>query len=323
VFFSVPILLIWFDFVCEPSAMDCDAQTVPQEYLINSLRRNLETSEKTIDTLRTAHLLDIRDVKRACGAEMTRAMKGAKAEQSERDAIHGKKILKLLNELQELRQPKGPAEERAIQAEMKVARLEVRLKKQTEEAVKYRNMETLEELKERVRIAEEDWNFAQDRCNILQTNMDDARKRMTTVEASLTKHTHELEEMAVKLHMANVLVNHLKLERKREGKGEIFVEDGRVLFRCFICMEVRFLVFRLFSFVDPRAPTVIRRSHRSCQREARPQGPTPSLRALPAGMRVAASSQAPPVPRPAVGIRHPHLRGDMQEPVGVDSQGEV
>ena len=226
--------------------------TFPKEFHIRKLRGSLEIAEKLIENLRTNNLLDIREVKRVCNAEMTKAVKQAvkvlKIEQSEKDTNYGKKILKLQSELQELRQPKSPADERAMQAELKMVRLEAKLKKQSEQTEKYRLMaesvreeldgESIEELKERLKSAELDWDFAQDRCNILQTNMDDARKRLTEAEDGVRTRTHELENMSCKLYMANALANTLRQERKRDGKGDIFVEDGRVLFRCEMCLEV-------------------------------------------------------------------------------------
>jgi chromosome segregation ATPase len=312
--------------------------TFPKDYHVRKLRGSVEIAEKLIENLRTNNLLDIREVKRVCNAEMTKAVKQAvkvlKIEQSEKDTNYGKKILKLQSELQELRQPKSPADERAMQAELKMVRLEAKLKKQSEQTEKYRLMaesvreeldgESIEELKERLKSAELDWDFAQDRCNILQTNMDDARKRLTEAEDGVRTRTHELENMSCKLYMANALANTLRQERKRDGKGDIFVEDGRVLFRCEMCLEVDiFLIISKIYSTNPDFPTAERGSHPSRESQARSQRPSPSLRALSDGLWDASSSEALPVLRPAVGFRLPCLGGGVQEPVGAGLQAEI
>jgi hypothetical protein len=151
-------------------------------------------------------------------------------------------------ELAEERRPKDAADERARKAEGKIVRLEQQLAKQTQEANKYRSMvddfvedlngDLVETLQDRVRIAEEDRQLGWERCNILQRNTDAAIKEKLEAEELLDVKDNELRMMNKQLQETKILLAYVRKERLRDGKGDIFHEDGRVLIKCERCSEV-------------------------------------------------------------------------------------
>ena len=232
------------------------------------LRSTMSSATITIDNMKYVHAAELRELTLSCkkstAKEVQRALKDLKAEQRESEASYGQKIVSLQRELEDARQP---ADERAVKMELKMVQLQAKAKKQTEQAVKFSrivdemveglNGETIEDLMERAQTAEEDKQLGWERCRILQKHTDEAKGDLVKAEAVVKERDGEVKALTEKLYLTNLVLATVKQERRRDGKGDIFHEEGRVLVRCDLCMEVRggCLVFlRTYTHAPPPSP---------------------------------------------------------------------
>jgi len=266
------------------------------------LRSTMSSATITIDNMKYVHAAELRELTLSCkkstAKEVQRALKDLKAEQRESEASYGQKIVSLQRELEDARQP---ADERAVKMELKVVQLQAKAKKQTEQAVKFSrivdemveglNGETIEDLMERAQTAEEDKQLGWERCRILQKHTDEAKGDLVKAEAVVKERDGEVKALTEKLYLTNLVLATVKQERRRDGKGDIFHEEGRVLVRCDLCMEVRGgLIYRCVSYSDSlSSPLCTRSSLKTLSPTSTLSTPARILSAAPSPARSAAA----------------------------------
>ena len=223
--------------------------------MVVAMKKTETTLRETVKTLEANYkeCLRLRDVDQKFlrgeqAANIVKAVDKAVNSWKVRGLEYRRQVDALNLELAEERRPKDAADERARKAEEKIVVLEQQLAKLTQEANKYRIMvddlvgdldgDSAESLQDRVRIAEEDRQLGWERCNILQRHTDAAKKEKLEAEALLGVKDNELRMMNKELQETKLLLAYVRKERLRDGKGEIFHEDGRVLIKCERCSEV-------------------------------------------------------------------------------------
>lgn len=159
---------------------------------------------------------------------------------------------KLETEIRRLREPRGSVNEQAVMVAEEAARvLQRKLDVEVEEKEEFKlvadhvtnalNGETIEDLLHRAAVSEEEKHKSWERAGTLLELASD----MSDEVDSFAHKVHQRDEaiLALKwdLSNSNCLLASTRKERARDGKGDIFHEQGRILFRCRMCSDVSML----------------------------------------------------------------------------------